>query len=306
MKGLPDIQNYSSRSYRNIEELRGRKDPAAISAAAKEMEALFALELIKAMRGTSQTSEKSFGKDTYMSMFDMELARILAERGFGLKEVLLKGLNRAAAKTEAPGKNRGPGTQDPQDPLSETVPVIHAHPDAIVSKGKDPVVRDGETALRAAAIPKSLPVVQASDEEDVAGLSSGELDGHAHAVPVEGVISSHYGMRTHPVHGGRHFHHGIDIAAPKGSDIYPIGGGKVVFSGSQPGYGNVVVIDHGNGLVSKYGHNDVNLVRSGDEVGADTVIARVGSTGVSTGPHLHFEAKLNGKEIDPSALVAMK
>jgi murein DD-endopeptidase MepM/ murein hydrolase activator NlpD len=78
----------------------------------------------------------------------------------------------------------------------------------------------------------------------------------------------------------------------------------VVFSGDLAGYGNVVIIDHGNGFVSKYAHNSVNLVKEGDEVNTGAVIARVGSIGRSTGPHLHFELKYNGEGINPARFIA--
>ncbi|MEW6417042.1 MAG: rod-binding protein [Nitrospirota bacterium] len=97
MKIQHSIYNY----HRNIEEYRGRNDPEAIKAVTKEMEALFAYELIKAMRKTTNTeSEDGLGRDTYMSLFDMELARLFAERGFGLQDTLLKGISRLVEKTE--------------------------------------------------------------------------------------------------------------------------------------------------------------------------------------------------------------
>ncbi|MFN3480924.1 MAG: M23 family metallopeptidase [Thermodesulfovibrionales bacterium] len=125
-------------------------------------------------------------------------------------------------------------------------------------------------------------------------------------MPVNGVVSSGFGMRRHPLYGDMRFHHGIDIAAPEGTDIYPIRAGKVIFSGEQGGYGKVVLIDHGDGYITRYAHNKLNLVRTGDYVDTDTVIAKVGNTGLSTGPHLHFEVRYNGEPIDPVTLVAMK
>jgi murein DD-endopeptidase MepM/ murein hydrolase activator NlpD len=113
-------------------------------------------------------------------------------------------------------------------------------------------------------------------------------------------------MRKHPIHGDHRFHHGIDIAAPEGTNVYPYQGGKVIFSGDQAGYGNTVIIDHGGGRTSKYAHNRVNLVKVGDRVDENTVISEVGSTGLSTGPHLHFEVRQNGKPLDPAKILAMR
>jgi murein DD-endopeptidase MepM/ murein hydrolase activator NlpD len=113
-------------------------------------------------------------------------------------------------------------------------------------------------------------------------------------------------MRKHPVYGDSRFHHGMDIAAPVGTEVYPYQRGKVIFSGEQSGYGNTIVIDHGNGYTSKYAHNRINLVKAGDLVDEDTIIAEVGSTGLSTGPHLHFEVRRDGKYLDPARVLALK
>lgn len=121
-------------------------------------------------------------------------------------------------------------------------------------------------------------------------------------LPVNGTISSHFGMRLHPIYGDMRFHHGLDIAAPAGTGIRSIKKGRVVFSGMQSGYGNVIVIDHGDGFTTKYAHNEVNLVKEGDEVDTDTIIGLIGSTGMSTGPHLHFEVRYKGRSVDPLKL----
>jgi len=96
----------------------------------------------------------------------------------------------------------------------------------------------------------------------------------------------------------------MDIAAAAGTAVYPVRGGKVTFSGYQKGYGNVVIVDHGDGFVTKYGHNRANLVDMGTVVGPDTVLAEVGSTGRSTGPHLHFEVSYEGKNVRPETVLA--
>ena len=114
-------------------------------------------------------------------------------------------------------------------------------------------------------------------------------------VPVAGRLSSDYGDRFHPILKEHRHHDGIDIAAPKGSPIHSVKDGIVSFAGVQGGYGNVVEIDHGNGWVTKYAHCDTIAVKVGDKVNASEVIAAVGSTGRSTGPHLHFEVERHGK-----------
>ncbi len=125
-------------------------------------------------------------------------------------------------------------------------------------------------------------------------------------MPVDGRISSNFGWRSDPFSGEEKFHSGIDIAAPSGQEIYPINKGRVIFSGMTQGYGNTVVIDHGDGYITKYGHNLTNLVSVGDKVEPGQVIALVGSTGRSTGPHLHFEVQHQGKRVNPQELVKIQ
>ena len=118
-------------------------------------------------------------------------------------------------------------------------------------------------------------------------------------------ISSDYGNRIHPISGKYSFHDGIDIPAPKGEDILSCDNGIVIFSGSQSGYGNVVKIKHFDQKVSVYAHNSENLVKEGDIIKKGEVIAKVGSTGVSTGNHIHFEIQLNDETIDPMKVVSI-
>ena len=112
-------------------------------------------------------------------------------------------------------------------------------------------------------------------------------------------ISSGYGQRTHPISRRSEFHTGIDLPAPSGTYIYAAESGTVIISGWNGGFGNTVVIDHDNGLSSLYAHNSRNLVSVGQWVNRGDRIARVGSTGVSTGPHLHFEVRHNGRHVSP-------
>jgi murein DD-endopeptidase MepM/ murein hydrolase activator NlpD len=241
----------------NIESLRGRKDPEAVKAAARELEALFAHEMVKAMRRTTGgASESGLGKDMYMSMFDMELSRLLAAKGLGLQDMIVRSMNRIQEKQTA-------ATAPPQ---GQAIPSASA--------GTVPVAP-------AATLPSSPETV----------------------APVDGKITSTFGARRHPIDRKLNFHRGIDIAAPAGTEIHPVRRGTVVFSGSKQGYGNVVTIDHGEGLTSTYAHNQSNMVKAGDVVETDTVIATVGSTGKSTGPHLHFEVRYRGRSVNPKSVM---
>ena len=117
--------------------------------------------------------------------------------------------------------------------------------------------------------------------------------------PVKGRLTSRFGRRRHPITGKHSHHKGIDIAAPTGTDIQPIKGGVVTIAGNRGGFGKVVVIDHGDGWTSTYAHCSKLNVKTGQHVSADEIIAQVGSTGLSTGPHLHFEVHHQGKALDP-------
>nr|WP_236660243.1 M23 family metallopeptidase [Isachenkonia alkalipeptolytica] len=119
--------------------------------------------------------------------------------------------------------------------------------------------------------------------------------------PVPGYtrISSPYGNRTHPVLGGTRFHAGIDIPAPSGTPVVAAASGTVIMSQYSGSYGNVVVIDHGNGISTLYAHNSRNQVSRGQQVQGGETIARIGTTGMSTGPHLHFEVQRNGNTTNP-------
>jgi len=118
-----------------------------------------------------------------------------------------------------------------------------------------------------------------------------------------GWISSYYGTRTNPFSGKLQFHKGMDFAAKSGSDVLAVAGGVVTWSSKRYGYGNLVEINHGNGYVTRYGHNKTNLVAVGDTVKKGQVVSKMGSTGRSTGPHVHFEVIKNGRQINPQKFV---
>jgi murein DD-endopeptidase MepM/ murein hydrolase activator NlpD len=132
--------------------------------------------------------------------------------------------------------------------------------------------------------------------------SPARLPGQDALLPVNGVITSNYGWRHDPIDGGIRHHNGVDIAVPAGTSVKAIAAGRVVQSASRGGYGNLVSIDHGDGTVSLYGHNDQLLVAVGEQVQAGQTVALSGSTGRSTGPHLHFELWRNGSNVTQAYL----
>ncbi len=153
-------------------------------------------------------------------------------------------------------------------PAPKPAPVVAAQPRTVV-----------------AAQPRTVAVARA---EAAARRPEGRL-----AWPVKGVLFSPFGHRA------RDQHDGIDLAAPEGTPVRSAESGTVLFVGKQRGYGNLVLVGHGGGLVTVYAHNQKNLVSAGDRVGKGDVIARVGRTGTATGPHLHFEVRVAARPQDP-------
>ncbi|MDU4513129.1 MAG: peptidoglycan DD-metalloendopeptidase family protein [Veillonella sp.] len=152
-------------------------------------------------------------------------------------------------------------------------------------------------AARAAAAAAAAAAAQSSGGQ---GASDNWVQGTGQlGWPVSGEITSPYGYRIHPIWGTTIYHSGIDIGVDEGTPVHAADGGVVVWSGWMGGYGYAVVIDHGNGLSTLYGHNSELAVDEGQSVAKGQVISYAGSTGNSTGPHVHFEVRVNGDPVDP-------
>ena len=130
---------------------------------------------------------------------------------------------------------------------------------------------------------------------------SADYIGGALTWPIPGytTITSEYGMRVHPITGAYKLHTGTDIGAPMGADFVAMAKGVVTKASMTPAYGNMVIIDHGGGVQTLYAHGSEILVQVGQEVEAGTPVLKVGSTGYSTGPHAHFEIRINGQTVNP-------
>ena len=150
-----------------------------------------------------------------------------------------------------------------------------------------------------------------SDREMQLDILAGLLfdaEAQAEAIPagrpvLSGWLSSAYGRRTDPFTGKRAWHQGIDFAGAEGDHIIAVASGVVSWSGERTGYGKLVEVAHGDGLVTRYGHNQENRVEVGDLVRQGDVIALMGNSGRSTGPHVHFEIFKHGRAVDPSSYV---
>ena len=121
--------------------------------------------------------------------------------------------------------------------------------------------------------------------------------------PGNGGVTDDYGPRINPVTGEAGFHAGVDLGDPYGAPVYASKTGVVVYSGWISGYGNTIIIDHGSGVQTLYAHNSSLLFGVGDSVNRGQTIAYVGSTGMSTGPHIHWEIRINGQHINPMPYV---
>jgi murein DD-endopeptidase MepM/ murein hydrolase activator NlpD len=123
-------------------------------------------------------------------------------------------------------------------------------------------------------------------------------------LPVDAPLTSHFGWRADPLDGRVRFHRGVDVRAAYGTEVPAAAQGTVVVAGEQGGYGTTVVVEHPHGLRTRYAHLSASLVRVGDEVTVGQPVGRVGSSGRSTGAHLHFEVEQGGRGIDPEVAAA--
>ena len=162
------------------------------------------------------------------------------------------------------------------------------------------------------------PLERQNGAPSAAGISQGREDSEGSegiAMPTStpapiplpslgGRMSSAYGWRRDPIDSSMKFHHGMDIALPVGHDVPAPQAGRVVFAGEQPGYGQTVILDHGNQMTTRYAHLSAISVAVGDQVETGQVIAQSGATGRVTGPHLHFEVMEAGKSVNPAEKLA--
>ena len=186
-----------------------------------------------------------------------------------------------AGQTQATALTSTPRDHQTTAALPPDVP--HAHP-------PNPIDLDSAPAAISIAAISPEPTGQRGSERDF-------------VLPAVGRLTSPYGMRKDPFSSQPRFHNGIDIAVPVGTPVAGVADGEVIFVGRQGGYGKVVQIDHGEGQVSVYGHLDAATVVAGQSITAGQTIARSGSTGRSTGPHLHIEIRRDGRPIDPALVL---
>jgi len=188
------------------------------------------------------------------------------------------------------------------------------------SFNKPPALGGPETEEIADALSEQDPLLQSIERfeaklsererqmrvlEDLLMASRVQSEGLPTGWPVaSGFISSLFGRRADPFSGRMAFHEGMDFAGKEGSDVIAVGAGVVSYAGPRAGYGVLVEINHGNGYITRYGHSKAVLVKTGDTVRKGQRVALVGSSGRSTGPHVHFELLLNGSPVNPANYIA--
>lgn len=292
----------------------GKSKEAKLREACQGFESVFISQLFKEMRATVPKDGLLHGhyEDQYYSMFDKAMSdKMAADGGIGLSDMMYRQLkgrvlaknagNQAQAGDVLPA-NRPVAAHDGFGLGTERTPVSgQAMPAAPRVVGADQFSPDVAAAL---ARPGLSGLAAAHTPDAASDLAAATQAEKPMAAPAVGDISSPYGWRTDPFKGGKAWHAGLDIAAPAGESVAACWDGTVTFAGTKGGYGNVVEITHPGGWTSVYGHLRTAAVRVGETVTAGEKIAEIGSTGRSTGPHLHFELRREGETVDPGSMLA--
>lgn len=251
--------------------------------AAIEFESLLLTHFTAALHPEKEEEEDSLFSNSadnmYHQMFSEEVARTLAKSGdIGLADAVMRQL-RAGGERNSLASKAVEIARLVRDGGEELTPEFKAKASAL-DRGLGNPLRAGRTA-------------ENKNHE--------EIDLH---LPVDGRITSTFGSRRDPFQGTLRRHNGVDIAAPAGTPIQAAASGTVVFAGRRGGYGNLVEIEHPDGRRTRYAHAAEILVTRGQQVAEGQTIATVGSTGRSTGPHLHFEVTENGTRVNPMDILA--
>ena len=294
------------RMEQTLRERQGSGDRQELKKACQEFESLFIQKLWSNMRKTVPKSSllHSKAEEQYMSMFDQAFAREMSQNGgIGLSEVLLQQLQ---SRLEASSTHVQTGEDEPVPLELEREP--GAGQSLVSRRAASPEIMHQVESLAAEIEKRQAPVTGMNNgphgetkglQDDAVQRAWSSTELRHMSMPVQGEISSGFGWRTDPFSGEQAWHSGIDIAVEPGTPVKACWPGKVVFSGTRQGYGNLVIVEHANGWQSYYGHNRENLARNGDIVDPGQEIARSGSTGRSTGPHLHFELRQGQMAWDP-------
>jgi len=258
-------------------ESKGTIDKATVARLAAEFESLLLSNIFRDMRSAGRWSDEdssdTLGAGAFGQTFDTELARNLSQAGgFGLSGWLQQALGRYASSG---GNSTLPGAAPTSVDVTSTA--------ATTSNG--PIARSQQS---------SAPAASESDPVDAAAVDSAE----GLRRPTSKLTSA-FGWRRDPITGAAKFHSGVDLKAAEGQPVSATGGGRVVFSGANGGYGTTVVIEHANGIQTRYAHLSAALVNVGDAVDEGQPIGLAGHSGRATGTHVHYEVLARGRAVDP-------
>jgi flagellar protein FlgJ len=311
--------------HRGLPSTVDGRDPEAIRQVAIQFESLFLHQVFKTMRATvpeGELSDAGFGGKVFTDMLDQQYADMASSTGqLGIADAIVRQFTA--------------GDLDPEAMLRQEVRLNRsaALASSVGQLGASSLGQLGAVASGQLGASSTRPTGQLANPDVTARqFTGGDLDPQAmprgevkpnrsaalaayagaHAEtgwtrPIAGArVSSHFGMRKLGDEDHARQHHGIDMAAPTGTPIRAARTGTVVFAGRRGGYGNTIIVDHGGEQETLYAHADTLAVKKGDRVIRGQEIATVGSTGRSTGPHLHFEIRRRGVAIDPAAPLGIR
>ncbi|MFP4392036.1 MAG: peptidoglycan DD-metalloendopeptidase family protein [Desulfohalobiaceae bacterium] len=313
--GQAELQNAQQR-LKSLQESGGNRQE--LKQASQDFEALFIQKLWQQMRKTLPEDGmlRSGQQEKYLSMFDQEFSRKMAQAGgIGLSRMIMQNLDQgldkgaqSAALSSAPSP--WPEQKAPLLPKEAKAEQDSQGESGWKDAGQDPLQR--ADALAQEIVRRNAPVYKLDDKSSPEKTQPAERADVAYQAeasrmpelvpPVQGEISSEFGWRDDPFTQEKAWHSGVDYAAPTGSPVKSCWPGEVVFAGENQGYGKQVVIKHEQGWQSVYAHNSENLVQAGERVQAGQEIAKVGDSGRSTGPHLHFELRQGDIAWDPQQI----
>ena len=270
------------RAKKSTDAAAGGSDRSRLEKVAQEFESMLLTQVLRDMRksGSWEDGESegdTLGADTMYETLDVELAGHLAKvQGLGLSKQLLEAFDRMNST------GLRPLAPAPSAPRPIEVP---AWMPSDLNRPSD---------LKPEAI---APAVTESGSRSPSGLRD-----EPSVPPVEGTVTSSFGWRHDPFTGESKFHRGVDLKAAYGQDVRAAGEGRVVFSGTQGGYGTTVLVEHEDGTRTRYAHLSAAMVAAGDQVGAGQPVGQAGHSGRATGTHVHFEVIApNGQALDPRA-----
>jgi len=298
-----------------------RQDPKAAERAqlahlAQEFEAMFISEMMRGMRESllAENSDSGLGSETMTDTFDSEFGRSMSNAGgLGLAQMMLEALKRREGDAPTAAAAALSTSSAPAIVPASAAPSI-ATPRAVASvvASRGDASTAYAVARRIITTPTSVrtsPVVTATSEESGEGqdssadVASGSRSRHGSSATLPGPVTSRFGWRADPFTGRAQFHAGTDIRLAYGHEVQAVAPGRVASVGERSGYGLTVVIDHGRGLETRYAHLSQASVKAGDVVDSGQVVARSGNSGRSTGPHLHLEARQNGRAVEMASLL---